>query len=122
MSLLACPNTSSSLLNSYLLVVASQPFCIFLFSNRLCILLIIGNLIRPTGQGRDPNLFHSGCLTYSGFLPLSIKLDDLELVKKVQERVEEPIAEIRTIYGISVDDERSVVELRIPGAAYNVLQ
>jgi hypothetical protein len=53
---------------------------------------------------------------------LSIKLDGLELVKKMQRQAEEPVEEIRTVYGVSVEDKRNVVELNIPGAPYNVLQ
>jgi hypothetical protein len=53
---------------------------------------------------------------------LSIKLDDLELVKRVAEEANSRVNEIRTLQAIHVKDKRDSVELEIPGSIGNLIQ
>jgi hypothetical protein len=52
---------------------------------------------------------------------MSVKLDDVELIKKVEDP-DAPFRELRTVYDIKVNDKRNVVELRVPGSSGNVIQ
>lgn len=53
---------------------------------------------------------------------LSIKLGDLDLVKREQPSAAGPYTEVRSVSAVDVDDRRDVVELGIPGAEGGVLQ
>ena len=53
---------------------------------------------------------------------MEVKLDDIELVKRVQPSATSPLSEVRTVYDVHVEGKRSIVELKIPGSSGNVLQ
>jgi hypothetical protein len=53
---------------------------------------------------------------------MDIKLDDIDLVKRVQPTAAGPYSEIRSVSTIDVDDKRDVIEIRVPGAEGNALQ
>lgn len=53
---------------------------------------------------------------------MEVKLDDIDLVKRVQSSATSPLSEVRTVYDVHVDGKRSIVELRVPGSSGNVLQ
>jgi hypothetical protein len=53
-------------------------------------------------------------------LPTGIKLDDLDLIKKVEES--SALLDLRTVYDMNIVDKRSFVELEIIGSEGNVLQ
>jgi Carboxypeptidase regulatory-like domain len=53
---------------------------------------------------------------------VELKLDDIELVFRAQAQPSDPITELREVRDVRTEDNRSVVELRIPGATGNVLQ
>ena len=54
---------------------------------------------------------------------MSIKLDDLELSKRIGDSgYEAPLKELRNVYCINIVDKRSVVELEVPGSDGNVMQ
>ncbi len=53
---------------------------------------------------------------------MDIKLDDIDLVKRVQPSAAGPYTEIRSVTTVDVDDRRDVVEIRVPGAEGNALQ
>jgi hypothetical protein len=53
---------------------------------------------------------------------LDIKLDDIELVKRVQPSPAGPYSEIRSVSTVDIDDRRDIVEIRIPGAEGGTLQ
>jgi len=53
---------------------------------------------------------------------MEVKLDDIDLVKRTQSSATSPLGEVRTVYDVHVEGQRSIVELRIPGSSGNVLQ
>lgn len=53
---------------------------------------------------------------------MQVKLDDLELEKRVQPSPTSPVKEVRSVTDVQVDARRSLVELPIPGSKGNVLQ
>ena len=53
---------------------------------------------------------------------MSVKLDDLDLIKSVKDDKQTSIVDLRTIYRISLSDRRDIVELEIPGSECSVLQ
>ncbi|HUI01879.1 MAG TPA: carboxypeptidase-like regulatory domain-containing protein [Nitrososphaerales archaeon] len=53
---------------------------------------------------------------------MEVKLDDIDLVKRVQSSATSPLTEVRTVNDVHVDGKRSIVELRVPGSDGNVLQ
>ena len=53
---------------------------------------------------------------------MDVRLDDIDLVKRVQDGPDEPIREVRTVIDSHVEGRRSIVELAIPGSSGNVLQ
>jgi len=53
---------------------------------------------------------------------MQVKLDDLELVKRVQNSATSPLKEVRSVSEVNVEGRRSLVELKIPGSSGNVLQ
>lgn len=53
---------------------------------------------------------------------MDIKLDDIDLVKRVQPQPAGPYSEIRSVSTVDIDDKRDIVEIRIPGAEGNALQ
>jgi len=53
---------------------------------------------------------------------MEVKLDDIDLVKRVQASATSPLSEVRTVQDVHVEGKRSIVELKIPGSDGNVLQ
>ena len=53
-------------------------------------------------------------------MPTGIKLDDLDLIKKVEES--SALLDLRTVYNMNLADKRSLVELEVIGSEGNVLQ
>ena len=53
---------------------------------------------------------------------MTIKLDDLDLIKGVQSGSNIAWKDIRNVYNISIKDRRNIIELQIPGSEGNVLQ
>ena len=53
---------------------------------------------------------------------MEIRLDDLELVRRVQDEPDAPIMEVRTVVDTRVEARRSLVELTVPGSSGKVLQ
>jgi hypothetical protein len=53
---------------------------------------------------------------------MEVKLDDIDLVKRVQPSATSPLSEVRAVYDVHVDGKRSIVELKRPGSSGNVLQ
>ncbi len=53
---------------------------------------------------------------------MDVKIDDLELIKRVDDSDTHVVKELRTVDSVSMDDRRAIVELRIPGAEGSVLQ
>lgn len=53
-------------------------------------------------------------------MPTGIKLDDLDLIKKVEDS--SALLDIRTVYNMNIADKRSIVELEVIGSEGNVLQ
>lgn len=53
---------------------------------------------------------------------MDVKIDDLELIKRVDDSDTHTVKEIRSVSSISMDDRRAIVELRIPGAEGSILQ
>ncbi len=53
---------------------------------------------------------------------MDVKIDDLELIKRIDDSDTHVVKEIRTVDSVSMDDRRAIVELRIPGAEGSVLQ
>jgi len=51
---------------------------------------------------------------------MHMKLDDIELIKRVDK--EGGVEEIRSVHNVSVSGRRRIVELRIPGSQGNVFQ
>jgi hypothetical protein len=51
---------------------------------------------------------------------MQIKMDDLELIKRVEENG--VVVELRSVRNVSISGRRRIVELRIPGAEKNVFQ
>src|SRR5712692_2451420 len=53
---------------------------------------------------------------------MDVKIDDLELIKRIDDSDTHVVKEIRSVSSIEMDDRRSIVELRIPGAEGSILQ
>jgi carboxypeptidase family protein len=53
---------------------------------------------------------------------MDVKIDDLELIKRVDDSDTHVVKEIRSVSSIEMDDKRAIVELRIPGAEGSILQ
>jgi hypothetical protein len=53
---------------------------------------------------------------------MSIKLDDIELIKRVEDPQTRIIKEIRNVYNISTSERRIVIEHKIPGSDGGILQ
>ncbi len=53
---------------------------------------------------------------------MSVKLDDLDLVKTAQDGPDGPLLEMRTVYDMKISDTRCIVELEIQGSESNVMQ
>lgn len=53
---------------------------------------------------------------------MAVKVDDLELIKREDDSSTGLVKEIRTVRRVSIADNRSIVELNIPGAEGSVLQ
>ena len=53
---------------------------------------------------------------------MDVKIDDLELIKRVDDSDTNVVKEIRSVSSIEMDDKRAIVELRIPGAEGSILQ
>lgn len=51
---------------------------------------------------------------------MQVKMDDLELVKRVEE--DGVVVELRSVRNVSISGRRRIVELRIPGSEKNVFQ
>ncbi len=53
---------------------------------------------------------------------MDVRIDDLELIKRVDDSDSGTLKEIRAISRMGISDKRSIIELKIPGAEGNVLQ
>jgi hypothetical protein len=53
-------------------------------------------------------------------LPTGVKLDDLDLIKKVEDS--SALLDLRTVYNMAIADKRNLVELEVIGSEGNVLQ
>ncbi len=53
---------------------------------------------------------------------MDVKIDDLELIKRIDDSDSHVVKEIRSVSSVVLDDRRAIVELRIPGAEGSVLQ
>ena len=53
---------------------------------------------------------------------MDVKIDDLELIKRVDDSDSHVVKEIRSVSSVVMDDRRAIVELRIPGAQGSILQ
>lgn len=53
---------------------------------------------------------------------MDVRIDDLELIKRIDDSDSGLVKEIRVVRSISMDDRRAIVELKIPGAEGSILQ
>ncbi|MCP8307907.1 MAG: carboxypeptidase regulatory-like domain-containing protein [archaeon] len=53
---------------------------------------------------------------------MSIRLDDLELIKRVEDPQTRVVKEIRSVYNISTSERRMIMEHKIPGSDGSILQ
>ncbi len=53
---------------------------------------------------------------------MDVRIDDLELIKRVDDTDAGTVKEIRAISSMNISDKRSIVELKIPGAEGGILQ
>ncbi len=53
---------------------------------------------------------------------MDVKIDDLDLIKRVDDSDTHVVKELRSVHSISTSDRRAIVELRIPGAEGSILQ